>query len=99
MLGALVETTAVHTTGVNWEGVAAVVAALSFILTVVVVPVMRLIVMASVGQLIDSKVNPKLDEIRDDVKTIRETLARHDARIARLEGFQEGRVAGRVDES
>jgi hypothetical protein len=73
----------VHTTGVNWDGVLANVAALSIILGFFGTLIVRSI-RQSIADQINNQVTPKLDEIRNEVKA-------HDTRIARLEGIEQGR--------
>jgi hypothetical protein len=81
----------VHTSGINWDGILATVAALTVILTPILTVAGSMIVRSikratkdEITSVIDAKVTPTLDEIRRD-------LRRHDTRIARLEGIDEGK--------
>lgn len=79
--------TVVHTTGVNWDGVLANVASITVILAAFgafIVRSIRRSIKDEVTGVIRDEVTPKLD-------TINVTLQRHDTRIARLEGVEEGR--------
>jgi uncharacterized membrane-anchored protein YhcB (DUF1043 family) len=77
----------VHTTGVNWDGVLANVASITVILGVFGALVVRSIkrsIKDEVTSVIANEVSPKLDSINSQIQ-------KHDTRIARLEGMEEGR--------
>lgn len=78
-----------ETAGVNWDGVLANVASITVILGVFVAFLTRTLKRAikdQIKEVIASEVTPALTEITA-------TLRKHDTRIARLEGIEEGRKA------
>jgi hypothetical protein len=77
----------VHTTGVNWDGVLANVASITVILGVFAAVVARNIKRAikdEIRSVISSDVTPALEKINTQIQ-------KHDTRIARLEGVEEGK--------
>lgn len=79
--------TTVHTTGVNIDGVLANVASITVILGVFGAFVVRSIkrsIKDEISEVLHKEVMPVLDEIKDE-------LRKHDTRIARLEGVEEGK--------
>ena len=77
----------VHTTGVNWDGVLANVAAISVILAttgVMVVRSLRRSIRDEIHAVIAKDVTPILTQIHDQ-------LAQHDTRLTKLEGIEEGK--------
>lgn len=78
---------AVHTTGINWDGVLANVASITVVLGVAATAIIRNIrrsIKDQIESVVDKKVTPVLEHIEG-------TLSRHDTRITRLEGIEEGR--------
>jgi hypothetical protein len=78
---------AVHTTGVNWDGVLANVASITVVLSVfgaVIVKLMRNSIKDQITAVVRDEVTPKLDRLSD-------SISGHDTRIARLEGMEEGK--------
>jgi hypothetical protein len=77
----------VHTTGVNIDGVLANVASITVIMGAFGALLLRQFkrsIQDTVTDIISSKVTPSLEEIKSELK-------RHDTRIARLEGIEEGK--------
>jgi hypothetical protein len=77
---------AVHTTGVNWDQVITNIVGITAILSAfgaMIVRSIRRSVRDQISDVIGTTVTPQLDGIGA-------TLAKHDTRIARLEGFNEG---------
>ena len=78
---------AVHTTGVNIEGVLANVASITVILGVFGAMLLRSFKRAikdEIRDVIASEVTPALNVIKDELRS-------HDTRIARLEGVEQGK--------
>lgn len=83
----MIATTVVHTTGVNWDAVLANVASVTVILAAFGALVVRSIkrsVKDQIEDVIAKQVTPQLALIANDLK-------RHDTRISRLEGIEEGK--------
>lgn len=77
----------VHTTGINWQGVLANVSSITVILGVFSAVIARSVKRAikdEIHAVIATDVTPALSEIN-------ETIRKHDTRIARLEGMEEGK--------
>ena len=78
---------AVHTTGVNLDGVLANVASITVIMAAfggLLLRSFKRSIQDTVTDVIDQKVTPVLNEIRSE-------LREHDTRLAHLEGVQEGK--------
>lgn len=93
MLG-LLGSAPVHTTGVNWDGILANAAAVIVIISAfgaIIVRQLRRSIADTVQGVVDQKIVPKLDVINDEIHQLNEELQRHDTRIARLEGVEEGK--------
>jgi hypothetical protein len=77
----------VHTTGINPEGILANVASITIILGAFGALLLRQLkrsIQDTVTEIIGSQVTPSLEQIKAELK-------RHDTRIARLEGIEEGK--------
>lgn len=78
---------AVHTTGVNWDGVVANVAAITVTISIIAAVITRSVkrsVREQISVVITRDVTPRLDAIATELRN-------HDNRIARLEGMEEGK--------
>lgn len=78
---------AVHTTGINWQGLLANVASIAVVVTVIAGVLFRGVkrtIHDEVTAVIEKDVKPVMEEMRKQ-------LGKHDTRIARLEGVEEGK--------
>lgn len=85
MLAALSVT--VHTTGVNWEGIAvnaAIIVGGVAIIARFLANSLRRTIQQEITEIVHKEVSPKLEAIDNQLKV-------HDTRLARLEGIEEGK--------
>lgn len=94
---------AVHTTGVNWDGVFAISASVCTIIAIALVPLGRLFLRAlkegqreAVLSVIQEEVVPRLDDIDKRVRMLEEKAHDNDVRLSRLEGIREGQASAMV---
>lgn len=86
----MIDTVTVHTTGVNWDSVAAIVTAVVVVVSAigaVVITVLKSSVTAIVEDAIKRDVAPILDRINARLDV-------HDTKLAHLEGVEQGRREG-----
>lgn len=79
--------TTVHTTGINWDGVLANVAAITIVFAAVGAVITKS-VKRSVGDQVSGAIT---DQVVPRLEKISGQLSDHDRRIARLEGVEEGK--------
>lgn len=83
----MIDVTTVHTTGVNWDSIITLLSAIVAIFAVfsgIIVRAIRKSIRAQVLDVVTAEIKPILTEIQNQLK-------RHDTRIARLEGVEEGK--------